>query len=187
MDPLMIDVPAELVGERLVLRAPCAGESAAINREVIGSITELAVWMPWATPTPTWEDSELYSRRSQARWLLREQLDYRIQLKDTGQFIGCCGLLHLNWKVPRGEIGYWMSTAHSGKGYMTEAVPILTRMCLETMKFRRVEIRMDDRNEKSWRVAERAGFTLEAVLRCDGRDVAGTLRDTRVYAKTARD
>ena len=47
----------------------------------------------------------------------------------------------------------------------------------------RVEIRMDDLNVRSWRVAERAGFTLEGVLRADRLTVTGTLSNTRIYAR----
>jgi len=48
---------------------------------------------------------------------------------------------------------------------------------------RRVEIRMDDNNAPSWRVAERAGFTLEALLRFDSATPAGEPRSTRIYAR----
>jgi RimJ/RimL family protein N-acetyltransferase len=43
---------------------------------------------------------------------------------------------------------------------------------------------MDDRNERSWRVAERCGFTLEGILRNEAIGVHGELRNTRIYAKT---
>lgn len=46
---------------------------------------------------------------------------------------------------------------------------------------------MDDRNERSWRVAERCGFQLEGTLRNSARTVDGQLRDTRVYAKVRGD
>ena len=41
---------------------------------------------------------------------------------------------------------------------------------------------MDDTNERSWRVAQRAGFALEGVLRSDSLNPLGAARDTRVYA-----
>jgi len=43
---------------------------------------------------------------------------------------------------------------------------------------------VDDGNVRSWRVAERAGFTLEGVLRCQSLAPTGEPRDTRVYART---
>lgn len=43
---------------------------------------------------------------------------------------------------------------------------------------------VDNRNERSWRVAQRAGFVLEGVLRSDALNPLGVARDTRVYALT---
>ena len=40
-------------------------------------------------------------------------------------------------------------------------------------------------NDRSARVAERAGFALEGVLRSEKRDHYNSLRDTRIYAKIA--
>jgi RimJ/RimL family protein N-acetyltransferase len=42
---------------------------------------------------------------------------------------------------------------------------------------------MDSRNVRSGRVAERAGFTFEGVLRQDTLDPSGQARDTRVYSR----
>jgi RimJ/RimL family protein N-acetyltransferase len=72
-----------------------------------------------------------------------------------------------------------------GHGYVTEAVAELTRFCFETLSARRVEIRMDERNERSWRVPERLGFTLEGTLRNEERAPDGELRNLRVYAMTS--
>jgi ribosomal-protein-serine acetyltransferase len=64
-----------------------------------------------------------------------------------------------------------------------EVVQALSRLAFERLDARRVEIRMDDGNRASWRVAERCGFTLEGVLRRDSLRPDGTPRDTRVYAR----
>ena len=59
----------------------------------------------------------------------------------------------------------------------------LARMAFDALDARRVEIRMDDNNERSWRVAERAGFTFEALLRFDAVTPTGEPRSTRIYAR----
>ena len=59
----------------------------------------------------------------------------------------------------------------------------LARMAFDALDARRVEIRMDDRNERSSKLAERAGFTLEALLRFDSVTPAGEPRSTRIYAR----
>jgi RimJ/RimL family protein N-acetyltransferase len=85
--------------------------------------------------------------------------------------------------VPRFEIGYWRRTDARGRGLVTEAVQALSRMAFDVLQAQRVEIRMDDLNVASWKVAERAGFTLEGVLRRHALSVDGQVRDTRVYSR----
>lgn len=102
--------------------------------------------------------------------------------RDDDRIIGGIGLLDAKWDVPRFEIGYWVHTHYVGQGYCSEAVRGLTRFAFEQLDAKRVEITMDDRNRRSWAVAERTGFELEAVHRCDRRDNQGRLSNTRVYA-----
>jgi len=59
----------------------------------------------------------------------------------------------------------------------------LTKLAFEQLNALRVEIRCDDRNHKSSRVAERAGFQLEGILRNESHGLDGSLRSTRVYSK----
>ena len=66
---------------------------------------------------------------------------------------------------------------------VTEAAAALADLCFDRLDARRVELRMDDRNAASWRVAERIGFTLEGVLRDDSLTPANVVRSTRVYAR----
>jgi RimJ/RimL family protein N-acetyltransferase len=55
------------------------------------------------------------------------------------------------------------------------------------MATNRVEIRCDARNLPSRRVAERAGYRLEAELRSDDRANDGALRDTLIFVMLAED
>ncbi|MBC8057608.1 MAG: GNAT family N-acetyltransferase, partial [Rhizobiales bacterium] len=98
--------------------------------------------------------------------------------------VGGTGLHRIDWKVRRFELGYWCRTRCRGKGYVTESSRALTRFAFDQLQARRVEVRMDDNNERSWRVAERAGFAFEGVLRSDSLNPRGEARDTRVYALT---
>ncbi len=183
-DPILLDLPEQIATARLTLRPPRAGDGAKINAAIVESAKELAKWMPWARPTPAVRDTELWVRNSAVKYLARQDLNFSLYLKGTDTFIGSCGVPRMNWDVPMFEIGYWLRASQCGKGYMAEAVEAVKRFAIEHLKARRIEIRCDDRNVRSYRVAERAGFTLEGVLRSDARCTmdAAKLRDTRVYA-----
>lgn len=186
-DPLLIAVPERLQTERLVLRSPRPGDGPALNEAVLASLDALRPWMPWAQTAPTLDESEALARGAQAKFLQRADLVYAIWRHDGSgrelRLVGGTGLHRIDWALPKFEIGYWRRSGEGGQGLMTEAVGALSRMAFDMLGAERVEIRMDDRNTASWRLAERAGFTLEAVLRREARDVAGAVRDTRVYAR----
>lgn len=182
MNPILRDFPDRFETERLLIRAPRPGDGQMLYEAVTESLEHLKPWMPWAHLEVTPEIEEGIVRRMHADFLKREDLPLLLLNKTTGAFIGGSGLHRFDWDVPRFEIGYWVRASEQGKGYITEAVWGIANFAFETLFAERVEIRMDNRNERSWRVAERAGLTLEGILRNDARTVDGQLRDTRVYA-----
>ena len=186
-EPILLNLPERLQTERLTLRPPRAGDGSTVNEAVLESLEGLQRWMPWSVPTPTVEQSEMWCRRAGSDFLARKQLPLLLFLREsageTATFVGSSGLHRIDWEVPRFEIGYWVRRRFEGQGYVTEAAAAITRFAFEALGANRVEIRTDDRNKRSWRVAERLGFRLEGVLRNECRDSQG-LRDTRVYAVT---
>ena len=186
-DPLLIDVPERIETARLLLRPPRPGDGTMLCAAVGETLAELAPWMPWAQAAPTPQDCELQCRRMHAKFTSRGDLVYfmfeRAADGAEGAFVGGTGLHRIDWSVPRLEIGYWRRAGFEGRGLVAEAVRALARMAFDALGARRVEIRMDPRNECSVRVAERARFTFEGVLRQDSVDVKGAGRDTRVYSR----
>jgi ribosomal-protein-serine acetyltransferase len=187
MDPVLIEVPLRIQTERMILRSPQAGDGAAVNEAERESIDELRPWMPWAQTNKSLDDSEAYCRRMQARYLLREDLAMLMFERDTlgreGRLIGGTGLHRIDWSLRSFEIGYWRRSACARLGYVTEAAWALARFAFDRLAAQRVEIRTDDGNRASWKVAERAGFTLEALLRGDSLTPTGAVRSTRIYAR----
>ena len=65
-----------------------------------------------------------------------------------------------------GEIGYWVAREARGQGVATAAARLAAAWAFESHpELVRLQLRADTRNEASQRVAERAGFTREGVLR----------------------
>lgn len=187
MDPLLIDVPERLLTERFILRCSRPGDGATLNAAVCDTLEDLRPWMPWAQAAPLLDESEAYCRRNEARFRLREDLAYFIFEREPdgreGVLVGSAGLHRIDWTVRRFEVGYWRRAGLPGHGIATEAARALNRLAFDRLGARRVEVRMDDANTPSQKVAERAGFSFEGLLRQDTLDVQGAARNTRVYAR----
>ena len=177
------NIPLELTTDRLVLRAPHPDQAEELVTAIRTSFRGLNRWMDWATEVPTveWERDHLSSYRKQHE--AGELLSFFLFLREDGAFVGNCGIPRLDWDERRFEIGYWCHTAHEGMGYVSEAVRALTELAFGSFHAWRVELRMSELNDKSWRVAERCGFALEETLASDGCHPDGSARNTRVYVK----
>ena len=180
--PLLIDIPAALEGPTVCVRPYRTDDAQALWDAVQESREHLAPWMPWVHDYQEPDDAREFLIRAQARWQLREDLGVAIVERESGRLLGGSGLHRMNWPLRTFEIGYWLRRGAEGRGYVSEAVQLLTRLAFDTLDANRVEIRMDTRNERSRRVAERLGFVLEGTLRRAAADVHGRPTNMHVYA-----
>jgi len=181
---LIPEFPDSFESERLIIRAPKVDDAFEILNQTHSSLSSLQEWMAWAQDEPDLSVIEENLRQAVADFITRKDLRFHLYLKETGEFIGATGFHCIDWKIPKLEIGYWLTTEREGNGYMTEAVQRLTRFAFMELEARRVEIRCDEENAKSRFVAERAGFKLEGILKNDSLSVRDkSLRHTCIYAK----
>lgn len=112
------------------------------------------------------------------------ELHLAIADADTGEVLGAVGLIRLVPEARRAEIGYWVAAEHRGRGVASQAVDAVTRRAFAERGLNRVELHVHPDNAASRRVAEKAGFVLEGVLR-DYEDIKGRLEDVAMYARLA--
>jgi RimJ/RimL family protein N-acetyltransferase len=179
---LLLNIPERIETERLILRAVKSHDGPEAFEAVVESVNELKPWMPWVHPEPLLESSIRFHAEAQAKWYSREMLDFQWHDKATGRLIGKGGFHTINWAVPKLEIGYWVRTSMTGKGYCCEAVNALVAFAQKELSAKRLEICSDPRNKKSRAVAERCGFVLEGILKQNMRAPDGNLRDSCMYA-----
>jgi len=155
-----------------------AAEGAIAVRE---SLAELKPFLPWATDTYDVEDSRTFIETSTQNWADGTIFNYAI-FAATGDLIGGIGLMT---RMGPGvlEIGYWMRTSHTGRGYMTAAVEALTRAALTLPGIERVAIRHDAANAASAAVAAKAGFAevrrIEKEPKASGETGTDVIRERR--------
>jgi RimJ/RimL family protein N-acetyltransferase len=135
-----------------------------------------------------WSTAPLTNREAAAE-LHREITDgnesdqvfkWGLALRDSNTVIGTTTLFNLNLDNGRAELGYAMSRAYWGKGYMNEALQALVSHAFDVMKLRRLEADVDPRNTASIRTLERLGFQREGFLR-ERWHVNGEIQDALFY------
>ena len=87
------------------------------------------------------------------------------------------------------DIGFTLGPAAQGRGYATEAIGELLRYLFADRGKHKVCADCDTRNEPSWRLLERLGFTREGTLRGGYRDgdAVGRRAPVRLLAAEWRD
>nr|WP_199064358.1 GNAT family protein [Chromobacterium sp. ASV5] len=186
MDDILRDIPDRIESRRLILRSPMPGDGAAVHAGVLATLAQLRAFpasMPWAMAEPSLDASEIFCRQSRVDYLARKGLPLLLFLKDGGRFVGASGLHKLDWKHKQAEIGYWRHRDWQGQGLIGEAVDAICAFAGRELGLRRIACLPDALNLDSRRVAERAGFQLEGILRRERIAPDGTPRDTALYAR----
>lgn len=83
------------------------------------------------------------------------------------------------------ELGWCLDPAHAGRGYATEAVEALIRLCFADLGLRRVTANSFAGNERSWRLMERLGMRREISTRRESLHRSGEWLDGVGYALLA--
>lgn len=188
-DPVLIELPASIDTERLLMRPPRAGDGSLLFPAVNESLPELQRFLSpaaWMTREQTPESAEVYCRKVQANFIARKDLSFFLFDKATGQLVGEAALNRIEWATPKAEIGYWCRTSQTRQGLVREAVEALSDYAFHHLRAVRIELITVEDNGRSCRVAERCGFKLEGILRHERRAPGGELRNTCIYARFPR-
>lgn len=170
---------------RFVLRPWAPSDAPALAAAQDESREHLSDFMPWAVQPESVDEVVRKLRVFRASFDRGE--DFLIGAFDhDGAIVGGTGL---HPRVGPGgiEIGYWVHAAHVRRGIATEIAAALTRVALEILGMRWVEIRCASTNEPSAGVARKLGFTHEATLRDRLILPTGRIDDVRVFSMLARD
>ncbi|HNW45336.1 MAG TPA: GNAT family protein [Elusimicrobiales bacterium] len=173
--------PELIVSPRLELRKHGAELAETMYRYVDQDRARLRVFLPWVDKTLSEEDEAAYIKITHATWEKGTFFDYGIFERETGTYMGNAGVHNIAWHHDRCEFGYWILGRFEGKGFVSEAVSALEKVCAG-LGFHRLEIRCDSGNPRSAAVPRRLGYSLDGTLKEDTL-AHGRYTDTMVFAK----
>lgn len=183
MHKMLLDLPATLETERLLVRCYRSGDGAMYyqaaqrNREHLKRFEEGNALMGIHSE----EEAEILVRELAAAWAARSYFFWGAFEKTSGDFAAQVYVGVVNWDTPEFEIGYIADVDHQGQGYVTEAVRAVLGSLFNDFDAHRVSIHCSEENIRSLRVAERCGFVLEGCTREDHRAPDGHLENSRHY------
>jgi ribosomal-protein-serine acetyltransferase len=128
------------------------------------SVGEVFPWLPWCHAQYSMAEAVEWAR-SRAP-LAAEGREYNFAIVGAdGRFLGGCGLNQINDAHRFANLGYWVRSSATGHGVATEAVRQVAEFAFRETDLVRLEIVCAVGNDRSQRVAERAGAAREGVLR----------------------
>jgi RimJ/RimL family protein N-acetyltransferase len=150
-------------GERLLLRPLTSGDTDALL--AYRSREDVCRYVPFKPMTPA-----VIAERLAGQWARTDltgegqALTLGAEVRQTGELAGDCILFWHSSEHAGGEIGYVFNPSLGGHGYATEAVTMMLRLGFEELGLHRIIARIDERNERSARLARRVGMRQEARL-----------------------
>jgi RimJ/RimL family protein N-acetyltransferase len=175
-------VGEKVLTDRVVsLRRWRNGDAAAIVEAIDGD-PEISAWLDQVPQPYTLADARAYLSGE----LGRDETTFAITDAGSGRILGSIGLGAAEDGVR--EIGYWLRGDARRRGVTTRALVLASRWALAQDGVARVQLRADPENVASCRVAEKAGFRREGVLRsAHWNPRLGRRQDWAIYALIADD
>jgi RimJ/RimL family protein N-acetyltransferase len=130
--------------------------------------TEADAWASHAADLRAWEEG------TSAEFACTEP-------DDDSAIIGGASIYDIEAAVGRASVGYWVAAHARERGVATHAVRLLARWAFADLAIARLQLTCGPDNPASQRVAAKAGFTREALLRSH-LPFKGGRRDTVVFS-----
>jgi len=106
-----------------------------------------------------------YIQNSKKNILEKKSYILGIYEKGTDEFVGTIGFFDLDDENKNGEIGFWVAKNYWNKGYMTEAIKIMTNYIFKELKYHRVFAHFHELNKAVGRILSKAGYEKEGELK----------------------
>jgi ribosomal-protein-serine acetyltransferase len=154
----------ELRNDKVLLRPYRSSDARAVYEAAIESVEQAGKWLPWCHPGYTLKESKDWIKICSKAWKEGTAYEFGVFDAQTGQFLGGCGLNHIDPTYKTANLGYWVRSSQNGKGIAPAAAALAARFGIEEAKLNRIEIIAAVENTRSQRAAEKAGAKREGIL-----------------------
>ena len=166
--------------DRIILTKFKEADSPPIYQAITHSATDISPWVTWLSPHYDLKKAEDFVAIQIKNW--QDNTEFSFVINDlNNHLLGVISLYVFHTANDVANIGYWMNSAYTRKGYCTEAVKLLAVNALKQLNLIRIELVVGVDNIASQKVAEKSGAHYEGVLKNRIR-YNGTVTDAKLYA-----
>lgn len=179
----ILDFPTELESTRLTLRCYQPGDGAALhaasqrNRQRLQRYEADNVLMSINST----EEAERLITELQVDWTAGQGYFIGLWDRESGEWAGQVFVGRLPGALRGFEVGYVADVQREGQGLISEALRVVLAALFDHLNAHRVQLRCDETNKRSIRVADRCGFLREGHLRETTLNPDGTITGTVLY------
>ncbi|MGI9175282.1 MAG: GNAT family N-acetyltransferase [Rhodothermales bacterium] len=152
--------PSVVETKRLRLRPPVVEDADFVYGEYAQD-EAVGRYMMWPRHTDV-AQTRRFLERCEAVWAAQSAFPWLMERREDGKPLG---MVEMQIKDFRVNIGYVLAKAYWGHGYMTEAVAALRDWALDQPEIYRFWSFCDVENKASARVMEKVGMQREGILR----------------------
>ena len=126
------------------------------------------------------EHAQYFIKLTHKKMRKKESYEFGIELKGTKKIIGMIGLMNIEFKNKKSELGYWLGKEYWRKGLTTESLGLVLKFGFEELKLEKIYAKVMYPNIASANLLKKNGFKLEGRLRKNTLK-NGKLMDDLIY------
>ncbi|MGE6258047.1 GNAT family N-acetyltransferase [Heyndrickxia sporothermodurans] len=180
MSQILFHHPPTLENERIQL-IPMEFQHAS----ELFNINQSKIWDYMLSSVQTEEDMQNWVAAAIEQREEQTALPFTVILKETNQVIGTTKMSLINFQQKACEIGStWYAQEYQRTFVNTDCKLLLLTFCFEDLQLIRVQLKTDERNNRSQKAIERLGAVKEGVLRNERILSDGYIRNAVIYSIT---
>jgi RimJ/RimL family protein N-acetyltransferase len=161
---MVIPAPDPPLADTVVTLRPWRKDDAPAIVAAIDGDPEITQWLDQIPQPYQPADARWYLDQCGRQWADGTGATFAVLEASTETLAGSLGA-RIDPVHTVAEVGYWVAREARGRGVATRALRLVCRWLVDEVGVARLQLQADVANEGSQRVAEKAGFTREGVLR----------------------
>jgi RimJ/RimL family protein N-acetyltransferase len=142
---------------------------------------EIERWLDGIPQPYTEEDARFWIGDAKDAWESGDRFNFAVTERKDDRVLGGIGMRVLA-ETQTGEVGYWVRAEARGNGVATRALELIAPWAFESRGIERLQLYAEIENIPSQRVAEKAGFRRDGVIRSWRRSALGRRPDFALYS-----